>query len=77
MLRSSLAIIVLALALVGCASTKPASTIACPYLRQYDQATLARVLEEYRSLPAGSPLRVMIGDYAVLRDQVRACRGAK
>jgi hypothetical protein len=31
-------------------------------------------LAEYNALPAGSALRLFIGDYKQLRDQIRVCR---
>jgi hypothetical protein len=50
--------------------------IVCPEIRSYDAATLDRALEEYRQLPQGSAIRLMIGDYKQLRDRVRKCRDA-
>jgi hypothetical protein len=48
--------------------------IVCPVIMQYDQATQDRALAEYQALPANSALRIFIGDYARLRDQIRVCR---
>lgn len=51
--------------------------IVCPKVNEYDQATQDRALAEYKALPAGSALRLFIGDYKQLRDQVRVCRAKK
>lgn len=48
--------------------------VVCPTIMQYDRQTQDRALAEYQSLPAGSALRVFIGDYKRLRDQVKVCR---
>lgn len=49
--------------------------IVCPRINEYDQKTQDRALAEYNALPPGSALRLFIGDYKQLRDQVRVCRG--
>lgn len=49
--------------------------IICPTIKSYDRATLDKALAEYRLLPSGSAIKKMVGDYQVLRDRVRACRG--
>jgi hypothetical protein len=43
----------------------------CPRINEYDAKTQDR---EYSALPAGSALRLFIGDYKQLRDQIRICR---
>lgn len=48
--------------------------IVCPRINEYDQKTQEKALAEYNALPAGSALRLFIGDYKQLRDQVRVCR---
>lgn len=48
--------------------------IVCPTINQYDQATQDRALAEYQALPRDSALRVFVGDYKRLRDQVALCR---
>lgn len=48
--------------------------IVCPRINEYDAKTQERALAEYNALPAGSALRLFIGDYKQLRDQVRVCR---
>lgn len=46
----------------------------CLKVNEYDKKTQDRALAEYEALPAGSALRLLIGDYKHLRDQVRKCR---
>jgi hypothetical protein len=46
----------------------------CPRINEYDAKTQDRALAEYNALPAGSALRLFIGDYKQLRDQIRVCR---
>lgn len=48
--------------------------IVCPRINEYDARTQDRALAEYNALPAGSALRLFIGDYKQLRDQIRVCR---
>lgn len=62
--------------LTGCQTVASSSVkVICPTIRSYDKATLDKALSEYRKLPAGSEIKRMVGDYQVLRDKVRACRG--
>ena len=51
--------------------------IVCPRINEYDVKTQDRALAEYNALPAGSALRLFIGDYKQLRDQIRVCRENK
>lgn len=48
--------------------------IVCPAINQYDEKTQAKALAEYDALPKDSALRLFIGDYKRLRDQVTVCR---
>ncbi|MDB5584814.1 MAG: hypothetical protein JWR80_9990 [Bradyrhizobium sp.] len=48
--------------------------IVCPRINEYDAKTQDRALAEYNALPAGSALRLFIGDYSRLREQIRVCR---
>jgi hypothetical protein len=41
---------------------------------QYDQKTQDRAALEVNDLPEGAAITQMLNDYAVLRDQARACR---
>lgn len=47
---------------------------SCPPLVEYDQAFRDRLADELGKLPWESATVQAISDYAVLRDQVRACR---
>ena len=46
---------------------------ACPPVVEYSQAEQARVAEEVATLPEGTLIPDWLADYAVLRDQARAC----
>ncbi|MCL4744390.1 MAG: hypothetical protein KJZ83_03140 [Burkholderiaceae bacterium] len=46
---------------------------ACPPEVAYSQAEQARVAAEVAALPEGALIPGWLADYAVLRDQVRAC----
>lgn len=48
--------------------------IVCPRINEYDFKTQERALAEYKALPKDSALRLFIGDYKQLRDQIRVCR---
>lgn len=43
----------------------------CPRIEPYTQATQARAADELEALPVGSALAEMIGDYGVLRAELR------
>jgi len=46
----------------------------CPPVVEYSRAFQARAAEELGVLPDGSAIAEMMSDYAVMRDQARACR---
>jgi hypothetical protein len=46
----------------------------CPPVVDYSTADQARAAEEVEILPEGAVVVAMLSDYAVLRDQARACR---
>ncbi len=48
---------------------------ACPPVVEYSGAEQARVAEEVAALPEGTLITGWLADYAVLRDQARACAG--
>ena len=56
--------------MVGSEGDRPA---VCPPIVEYGQELQARAAEELARLPEGSAIAEMLGDYAVMRDQVRAC----
>jgi len=43
-----------------------------PSVKEYSRAVQAQAADELEALPEGSVLPVLIGDYAVLRAQLRA-----
>jgi len=47
---------------------------ACPPVVEYGRTEQARVAEEVAALPEGAVIVSWLTDYAVLRDQARACR---
>lgn len=59
--------------LAGCV-TGHSDGAPCPPVVEYSRELLARAAEEVARLPAGSAVEQMLGDYQVMRDQVRACR---
>ena len=46
----------------------------CPPVIEYSAADQARAADEIEALPEGAVIVRMLSDYAVLRDQTRACR---
>ena len=46
---------------------------ACPPVVEYSRAEQARVAEEVAALPEGAVITEWLADYAVLREQARAC----
>ena len=46
---------------------------ACPPVVQHSRAERARVAKELAALPEGAVTAEWLADYAVLRDQARAC----
>jgi hypothetical protein len=67
---------VAASSLSGCAmvGSEPRVTIVCPPVVEYSREFQARAAEELALLPEGSAVAEMLADYAVMRDQARACR---
>jgi len=63
--------------LSGCAtgiSEPPAATV-CPPVVEYTNEVRARAAEELTLLPEGSAIAEILSDYAVMREQGRACMG--
>ena len=61
--------------LTGCAEVGFDATVKpCPPVVEYSRAEQAIVAEEVAALPQGAMIENWIVDYAVLREQVRACR---
>ena len=47
---------------------------ACPPVVEYSRAEQARLAAELAALPEGAVIPEWLSDYAVLREQTRACR---
>ncbi len=64
------------LSLTGCAAggSDRGGPGACPPVVDYTAAEQVRAAGEVEALPEGAMLVRMLRDYAVLRDQARACR---
>ena len=60
--------------LTGCATGGSDTRAPCPPVVEYTSAEQARAADEVEELPEGAVIIRMLGDYAVLRDQARACR---
>ena len=60
--------------LTGCATVGSDTRAPCPPVVEYTSAEQARAADEVEELPEGAVIIRMLGDYAVLRDQARACR---
>ncbi|MDB6182491.1 hypothetical protein [Paracoccus fistulariae] len=76
--RRRLTVLVIATNLLtGCvtAGFEAGGVAACPPVVEYSREFQARAAEEMAMLPDLSALVEMLGDYAVTREQARACRG--
>jgi hypothetical protein len=71
-----LAVLVIAtILLTACATgvSEPRVVTVCPPVVEYSREFQGRAAEEIRLLPDGSAIAEMLSDYAVMRDQARAC----
>ena len=61
--------------LSGCATVRSENgrLATCPPVVDYGREFRARAAEELALLPQGSALAEMLSDYAVMRNQARAC----
>jgi hypothetical protein len=66
--------LIVTLWLTGCAMGGSETRVPCPPVVKYTSAEQARAAEEVEALPEGAVIVRMLSDYAVLRDQARACR---
>ncbi len=62
------------LSLSGCATDGSEPRAPCSPVVEYSDADQERAAEEVDALPEGAVIVRMLSDYAVLRDQARACR---
>ncbi len=60
--------------LTGCATGSSKGLAVCPPVVAYTTTDQARAADEIRAMPEGTVVVRMLSDYAVLRDQARACR---
>ena len=68
------ALLIAMLWLTGCAMSGSDVGAPCPTVVEYTNADQARAADEIEALPDGALVVRMLSDYAVLRDQARACR---
>lgn len=59
--------------LTGCAMAGSDARAPCPPVVDYSAADQTRAADEVEALPEGAVIVRMLADYAVLRDQARAC----
>ena len=74
--RRRLAVLVIGASwLTGCATAdfETRSVAACPPVVEYSGEFQARTANELVKLPDGSAVVEMMGDYALLREQIRSC----
>ena len=70
----AVALLIVMLWLTGCAMGGSDTRSPCPPVVEYSAADQVRAAEEVGALPEGTVVVAMLSDYAVLRDQARACR---
>lgn len=74
--RRRLAVLAIATSLLsGCATVGSKRGVAsiCPPLVEYSREFQTRAAEDLALLPEWSPVAEMLSDYAVMREQARAC----
>jgi hypothetical protein len=74
--RRRLAVLVIAtILLTGCATAgfEAGGVATCPPVVEYSRELQARAAEELAMLQGGSAIVEMMGDYAVLREQLLIC----
>ena len=73
--RRRVALVLATIWLSGCAtvSSDVGGHGACPPVVEYSREFQAQAAEELALLPEGSPIEQMLSDYAVMREQARAC----
>lgn len=73
--RRRAALVLATIWLSGCATvgSDGGSSSACPPVVEYSREFRARAADEVALLPEGSMIAEMLSDYAVMRDQARAC----
>lgn len=61
------------LSLSGCGTVSSDAPTPCPTVVAYGATDQARAAAEVDALPEGAVVVRMLSDYAVMRDQARAC----
>lgn len=69
-----LAIATISLTACATAGSEPRVVAICPPVVDYSREVQARAADELALLPEHSAIAEMLSDYAVMRDQARACR---
>lgn len=73
-MRPAVALVIAMICLTACAGVGSDTPIsACPPVVEYGRAEQVRVAEEIAALPDGARIVDWLANYAVLRDQARAC----
>lgn len=68
------AVLMIAILWLGaCAMDGSDLRVPCPPMVEYTGAEQTTAVDEVEALPEGSVIVRMLGDYAALRDQARAC----
>ena len=70
----AVALLIAMLWLSACAMAGSEGQAPCPPVVEYSAADQTRAAAEIEALPETGVLMGMLSDYAVLRDQARACR---
>ena len=68
------ALLIVTLWLTGCAMAGSETHTPCPPVVEYPFTDQARAADEVEALAEGAVIVRMLSDYAVLRDQSRACQ---
>lgn len=68
-----LTLVLIATAFLNACATVVSDT--CPTLFDYSEAEQAHAADELDALPEGSVIARLVGDYGVVRNEIRACRG--
>jgi len=74
-MRRLAALAIATISLTACATvaSEPRLATVCPPVIEYSREFQARAADELDLLPGGSAIAEMLSDYAVLREQARAC----
>ena len=68
------AALMIAMLLLSACATAGSDNAPCPPVVEYSPADQARAATEVDAMPENAVVVRMMSDYAVLRDQARACR---